>query len=100
MQIHGRRIRLFRNGDTYFPGKKIIISPIHHRLYEQVWKYGNSETADSGVEASDGGIVAKIHPCMVMKPWGIGYNPHICIIYYMQSRLFSQIEWCFVIYYI
>lgn len=36
MEHYGRRIRVFKNGDPYFTGKKMLISPAYHRLYEQV----------------------------------------------------------------
>lgn len=36
METHGRRIRIFRNGDLYYPGKKMLISPTYHRNFEQV----------------------------------------------------------------
>ncbi|KAJ3304099.1 hypothetical protein HDV03_003085 [Kappamyces sp. JEL0829] len=35
METHGRRIRLFKNGDIYFPGKKMLISPTYLRNFEQ-----------------------------------------------------------------
>ena len=36
MEQYGKRIRVFKNGDGYFTGKKMLISPIYCRIYEQV----------------------------------------------------------------